>query len=106
MAGTTSKTAARKHLTDIALKALKPGEAATDPLPGRSSGALLFKCRASGAVEAYYRRRDNGLDQLIKLGVYKKTPKSPGLSLAELREQAAGYSRIAAEHGVLPLTEN
>ncbi|EPK5821780.1 integrase family protein [Pseudomonas aeruginosa] len=99
MAGTTSKTAARKHLTDIALKALKPGETATDPLPGRSSGALLFKCRASGAVEAYYRRRDNGLDQLIKLGVYKKTPKSPGLSLAELREQAAGYSRIAAEHG-------
>ena len=99
MAGTTSKTAARKHLTDIALKALKPGETATDPLPGRSSGALLFKCRASGAVEAYYRRRDNGLDQLIKLGVFKKTPKSPGLSLAELREQAAGYSRIAAEHG-------
>lgn len=99
MAVTTSKTAARKHLTDIALKALKPGQTATDPLPGRSSGALLFKCRASGAVEAYYRRRDNGLDQLIKLGVYKKTPKNPGLSLAELREQAAGYSRIAAEHG-------
>ena len=99
MTGATSKTAVRKHLTDIALKALKPGETATDPLPGRSSGALLFKCRASGAVEAYYRRLDNGLDQLIKLGVYKKTPKSPGLSLAELREQAAGYSRIAAEHG-------
>ena len=99
MAGATNKTAARKHLTDIALKALKPGETATDPLPDRSSGALLFKCRASGAVEAYYRRRDNGRDQLIKLGVFKKTSKSPGLTLSELREQAAGYSRIAAEHG-------
>ena len=99
MAGTTSKTAARKHLTDIAIKALRPGKSATDPLPGRSSGSLLFKCRASGAVEAYYRSRDHGLDQLIKLGVYKKTPKSSGLSLAELRELAAGYSRIAAEHG-------
>lgn len=99
MTGTTSKTAARKHLTDIAIKALRPGKSATDPLPGRSSGSLLFKCRASGAVEAYYRSRDHGLDQLIKLGVYKKTPKSSGLSLAELRELAAGYSRIAAEHG-------
>ena len=99
MTGTTSKTAARKHLTDIAIKALRPGKSATDPLPGRSSGSLLFKCRASGAVEAYYRSRDHGLDQLIKLGVYKKTPKNSGLSLAELRELAAGYSRIAAEHG-------
>ena len=99
MAGLSIKTATRKHLTDIALKALKPGKAATDPLPGRSSGSLLFKCRASGAVEAYYRSRDNGLDQLIKLGVYKKTPKSTGFSLAELRELASGYSRIAAEHG-------
>lgn len=99
MTGTTGKTAARKHLTDIAIKALKPGKSATDPLPGRSSGSLLFKCRDSGAVEAYYRSRDHGLDQLIKLGVYKKTPKSSGLSLAELRELAAGYSRIAAEHG-------
>ncbi len=93
------KAAARKHLTDIGLKALKAGETATDPLPGRSSGAILFKCRASGVVEAYYRRRDSGKDQLIKLGVFKKTPKSPGLSLSELREQAAYYSKVAAEHG-------
>jgi integrase len=99
MADSTSKTVTRKHLTDIGLRALKAGETATDPLPGRSSGALLFKCRTSGAVEAYYRRRDNGRDQLIKLGVFKKTPKSPGFSLAELREQAASYARIAAEHG-------
>lgn len=99
MAGSTNQPAARKHLTDIGLRALKAGETATDPLPGRSSGALLFKCRASGVVEAYYRRRDNGRDQLIKLGVFKKTSKSPGLTLAELREQAAGFSRIAAEHG-------
>lgn len=99
MAASTGKAATRKHLTDIALKALKPGKTATDPLPGRSSGSLLFKCRASGTVEAYYRSRDNGLDQLIKLGVYKKTPSSSGYSLAELREQASRYSRIAAEHG-------
>jgi integrase len=99
VAGSTSKPAARKHLTDIGLRALKAGETATDPLPGRSSGALLFKCRASGVVEAYYRRRDNGGDQLIKLGVFKKTPKSPGLSLTELREQAVCLAKIAAEHG-------
>ncbi|MFP5422989.1 MAG: site-specific integrase [Gammaproteobacteria bacterium] len=59
----------------------------------------MFDCRASGAVEAYYRRRDEGGQQKIKLGVFKKTPKSPGLSLTELREQAVRYAKIAAEHG-------
>ena len=98
MAVESGKTSSRKYLTDVALKALKPGQTATDSLPGRGSGSILFTCRDSGAVEAYYRRRDGG-GQKIKLGVFKKTPKSPGLSLTELREQAVRLAKIAAEHG-------
>ena len=99
MAEASGKASSRKFLTDVELKALKPGQTATDSLPGRGSGSILFDCRASGAVEAYYRRRDEGGQQKIKLGVFKKTPKSPGLSLTELREQAVRYAKIAAEHG-------
>lgn len=99
MAEASGKASSRKFLTDVELKALRPGQTATDSLPGRGSGSILFECRASGAVEAYYRRRDKGGDQKIKLGVFKKTPKSPGLSLTELREQAVRLAKIAAEHG-------
>lgn len=99
MTGAAVKATARKHLTDIGLKALKPGEKVTDPLPGRGSGSILFKCRDSGVIEGYYRRRGSGDDQLIKLGIFKKAPKNPGLSLSELREQAAEYAKIATEHG-------
>ena len=97
MANASGKTSSRKFVTDVELKALKPGQTATDSLPGRGSGSILFECRASGAIEAYYRRRDGG--GKIKLGVFKKTPKSPGFSLTELREQAVRLAKIAAEHG-------
>ncbi|HCL4016237.1 site-specific integrase [Pseudomonas aeruginosa] len=97
MANASGKTSSRKFVTDVELKSLKPGQTATDSLPGRGSGSILFECRASGAIEAYYRRRDGG--GKIKLGVFKKTPKSPGFSLTELREQAVRLAKIAAEHG-------
>lgn len=98
MAEASGKASSRKFLTDVELKALKPGQTATDSLPGRGSGSILFECRASGAIEAYYRRRGEG-GQKIKVGVFKKTPKSPGLSLTEIREQAVRLAKIAAEHG-------
>ncbi|HEJ2935013.1 tyrosine-type recombinase/integrase [Pseudomonas aeruginosa] len=50
-------------------------------------------------MEAYYRRRDFGGAQKIKLGLFRRTDKSPGFSLSELRDKAGEYSRIAAEHG-------
>lgn len=85
-------------MTDVELKALRPRQTATDSLPGRGSGSILFECRTSGAIEAYYRRRGKG-GQKVKVGVFKKTPKSPGLSLTEIREQAVRFAKIAAEHG-------
>jgi len=99
MAEALGKASSRKFLTDVELKALRPGQTATDSLPGRGSGSIFFECRASGAVEAYYRRRDEGGQQKIKLGIFKKTPKSPGLSLTELREQAVRLAKIAVEYG-------
>ncbi|MDM9653832.1 integrase [Pseudomonas wenzhouensis] len=98
MAEASGKTSSRKFVTDVELKALRPGQTATDSLPGRGSGSILFECRTSGAVEAYYRRRGEG-GQKVKIGVFKKTPKSPGLSLTEIREQAVRLAKIAADHG-------
>ena len=60
MAEASGKTSSRKFVTDVELKALRPGQTATDSLPGRGSGSILFECRTSGAVEAYYRRRGEG----------------------------------------------
>ena len=75
MAEASGKTSSRKFVTDVELKALRPGQTATDSPPGRGSGSILFECRTSGAVEAYYRRRGEG-GQKVKIGVFKKTPKS------------------------------
>lgn len=61
MANASGKTSSRKFVTDVELKALRPGQTATDSLPGRGSGSILFECRTSGAVEAYYRRRGEGV---------------------------------------------
>lgn len=89
----------RRLLTDAELKAMSAGETATESLPGRGSGSIYFERRASGAIEAYYRRRDGGKAQKSKLGVYRLTHRSVGLTLAELRDKARDLARIAAEHG-------
>jgi len=81
------------------LKTLAPGETATESLPGRGTGSIYFERRVSGAIEAYYRRREAGKAQKTKLGIYRMTHRSAGLTLAELRDKARELAQIAAEHG-------
>ncbi|MFB8830068.1 Arm DNA-binding domain-containing protein [Azotobacter sp. CWF10] len=88
-----------KMLTDAALKKMKPGDNATDSLPGRGSGSIYFECRESGSVTAYYRYRHEGRTKKSRIGFYTNKAHSAGYSLTEIREQARQLARIAAEHG-------
>lgn len=93
------KSAKRRLLTDAELRALGPGETATESLPGRGTGSIYFERRASGVLEGYYRRRDAGKAQKLKLGAYRTTHRATGLTLTEMREKARELARIAADHG-------
>ncbi|WP_248747856.1 integrase [Pseudomonas sp. MWU12-2037] len=99
--GTQKKDSKRKFVTDAELRALSPGETATESLPGRGTGSIYFECRASGAVEAYYRQRLQGKAQKIKMGIY--SAQASGFTLAALRGKAQELARQALEHGDLKL---
>ncbi|WP_172117338.1 tyrosine-type recombinase/integrase [Halomonas hibernica] len=89
----------RRILTDAAIRSLAVGKTATESLPGRGTGAILFEARPSGNIESYFRVRINNKSQKIKVGMFKSSARSTGLSLAEIREIARTYSLIALEHG-------
>lgn len=89
------------HLTDSKLKALKPGETATESLPGKGSGSIFFEARSSGVVEAYFRYVADGKRRKAKIGQFRRTVGGVGLGLAELRAEAARLSRLAMQVGDL-----
>lgn len=92
------KDCRRKLVTEGALKSLRPGRTASDSLPGQGSGAILFEARQGGRIDAYFRTRTNGKSQKAKIGTFKKSEKSDGLTLEEIREQARELSSIAKKH--------
>lgn len=77
-------------LTDRQVKTLQ-GKA-SERVGGRGDGALLFRRRPSGSVEAYYQYQLDGKPEAIKLGTYGQ------LSLAECRAQASEMAGIRREH--------
>lgn len=88
-----------KMATDAALKALKPGETATDSLPGRGAGSIYFECRPSGVVAGTYRYMRDGKRCKLAIGNFKRSARDAGMTLAELRGEAQRLARIAQEHG-------
>ncbi|AMO57531.1 hypothetical protein GZ77_14820 [Endozoicomonas montiporae] len=84
-------------LTDLQLRNLQ-GKA-SESVGSRGDGALLFWKRASGNVEAYYRYRNKGDENLIKVGQYKITKSSHGYTLAECRDKAQELARTRRECG-------
>lgn len=94
-----ARSSKRRLLTDAELKALKPGDTATESIPGRGTGSIYFERRLSGVLEAYYRRRDAGKSQKIKIGAYRATHRAAGLALVDIRERARELAKIALEHG-------
>ena len=90
---------AAKLVTDARLRALKPGETATDSVPGRGNGAVLFERKPSGVVTAVYRYMCGGRRLKQPIGNYKAGSRDAGLTLTLIREEAQRLSLIAKEHG-------
>jgi len=96
--GTTSTNTA-KIISDARLRALKPGETATDSIPGRGNGAILFERKQSGTVTAVFRYMHGGKRRKLLIGHYRASSRDAGLTLSELRHEARRLAQIAREHG-------
>ena len=94
----TAKNAA-KMVTDPRLRALKAGESATDSVPGRGNGAVLFECKPSGVVVVAYRYMHDGKRVKVPMGHYKSGSRHAGLTLTQLRAEGQRLARLAVEHG-------
>ncbi|SEJ57151.1 Integrase [Azotobacter beijerinckii] len=94
----TAKNTA-KMVTDARLRALKPGETASDSVPGRGSGAILFERKPSGVVTSVYRYMHDGKRHKLPMSNYKAGSRDAGLTLSQLRDEAKRLALIAQEHG-------
>ncbi|AJE23153.1 tyrosine-type recombinase/integrase [Azotobacter chroococcum] len=94
----TAKNTA-KMVTDARLRALKPGETASDSVPGRGNGAILFERKPSGVVTATYRYMHGGKRHKLPMSNYKAGSRDAGLTLSQLRDEAKRLALIAQEHG-------
>jgi integrase len=91
---------ASKTVNDQKVRGMTPGcSPLVESLPGRGTGALLFKRANEGSPVCYYRYHLAGKQVLIKLGVYRRTTREVGFTLPELRDQAAAMAQIAKAHG-------
>jgi len=94
----TAKNTA-KMVTDARLRALKPGETASDSVPGRGNGAILFERKPSGVVTAAYRYMYDGKRHKLPMSNYKAGSRDAGLTLSQLRDEAKRLALITQEHG-------
>ncbi|MCP1415980.1 integrase [Pseudomonas laurylsulfativorans] len=91
---------ASKTVNDQKVRGMTPGcSPLVESLPGRGTGALVFKRVNDGSPVCYYRYHLAGKQVLIKLGVYRRTAREVGFTLSELRDQAATLAQIAKAHG-------
>ncbi|WP_223443167.1 tyrosine-type recombinase/integrase [Pseudomonas sp. BF-R-19] len=91
---------ASKTVNDQKVRGMTPGcSPLVESLPGRGTGALVFKRANDGSPVCYYRYHLSGKQVLIKLGVYRRTAREVGFTLPELRDQAAAMAQIAKAHG-------
>ena len=95
MASYTSKT-----VNDQKVRGMMPGcSPLVESLPGRGTGALVFKRPNSGLPVGYYRYHLARKAVLVMLGAYRRTAQEVGYTLPELRKKAAAMAQIAKEHG-------
>lgn len=89
-----------KTVNDQKVRGMTPGcSPLVESLPGRGTGALLFKRANESSPVCYYRYHMAGKQVLIKLGTYRRTAREVGFTLPELRDQAAALAQIAKAHG-------
>lgn len=91
---------ASKTVNDQKVRGMTPGcSPLVESLPGRGTGAMVFKRANESSPACYYRYHLAGKQVLIKLGVYRRTDREVGFTLPELRDQAAAMAQIAKAHG-------
>lgn len=91
---------ASKTVNDQKVRGMTPGcPPLVESLPGRGTGAIVFKRANENSPACYYRYHLAGKQVLIKLGVYRRTAREVGFTLPELRDQAAAMAQIAKNHG-------
>lgn len=91
---------AAKTVNDQKVRGMVPGcSPLVESLPGRGTGALVFKRPNEGSPACYYRYHLAGKQVLVKLGTYRRTAREVGFTLPELRDKAATMAQIAKEHG-------
>lgn len=76
-------------VNDQMLKGMQPGcSPLSESLPGRGTGAIMFKRPGEAAPAAYFRYYLDGKQKLIKIGDYRLTHRSSGMTLTEIRDRA------------------
>lgn len=95
----STATNTAKMVTDARLRSLKSGETASDSVPGRGNGAVLFERKPSGVVVAIYRYMHGGKRRKQPIGNYKASSRDAGFTLSQIREEAQRLALIAKEHG-------
>lgn len=84
---------APSFVNDQMLKGMKPGcKPLTESLPGRGSGAIMFKRPGDGAPAAFFRYYLDGKQKLLKIGDYRSTHRATGMTLIEIRDKARAMS--------------
>lgn len=80
-------------VNDQMLKGMQPGcKPLSESLPGRGTGAIMFKRPGEAAPSAYFRYHLDGKQKLIKIGAYRLTHRSGGMTLTEIRDKAQALS--------------
>ena len=74
-------------LRDQEIRNIEEGRQKKESLSGKGNGALVYR-KKGGAITGYYRYWRGKQSIFIKLDNYKLTPKTPGKTSAELRDQA------------------
>lgn len=89
-----------KKVNDQKVRGMTPGcSPLVESLPGRGTGALVFKRPNSGPPVCYYRYHLARKQVLVMLGAYRRTAQGVGHTLPELRQKAAAMAQIARDKG-------
>lgn len=87
------------RINDQQIKGMATGSQLTEDLAGRGAGAIVMRKRSENApATAYFRYFFEGKRQFVAIGRYRVTPKSPGVSLAEIRTAALELSASLNDH--------
>lgn len=89
--------------TDSAIKKLKPRKRRYRQSDGtndrRGTGRVVIEIQPNGIKAAYFQYFINGTRKYTRIGRYKQTPKTPGMTLSDIQKEFVRLSNIHEQHG-------